>query len=250
MPPRFELNSIGLWLWNLFWGEDERGHVVWVVHRAFADGKIELSRSLSGMTAKTRRVHGNNNWVSCENAPPREDSFRRDTLPLDRWNLMVHYAQQRYGTANLNVNLCWSNDFRKFHCSRTSTKGEETRGKLNGLMSNLLRRPFNPETKVGASDQIFNENLKANDSAIDKFLSKQIERFRNYATKGCLGNGWQLTGRVLLVRAPATIKVCCGESLRTLIMEFLQRIHCSGKTLCGTFLRLKYRKKWTSETQK
>lgn len=45
-------------------------------------------------------------------------SFRRDTLPLDRWNLMVHYAQQRYGAANLNMNLCWSDDFRKFHCKR------------------------------------------------------------------------------------------------------------------------------------
>lgn len=155
MPPRFELNSIGLWLWNLF---RARGGERCCVCRAQCSPKRKLSWVVCWVTWRRRQGECMEITIECRVRMCRwGKSFRRNTLPLDRWNLMVHYAQQRYGTANLNMNLCWSDDFRKFHCRRTSTKGEETRGKLNGLMSNLLRRPFNPETKVRASDQIFNE---------------------------------------------------------------------------------------------
>lgn len=63
------------------------GEMLCVSCTVFAEEKIELSRMLSDMTAKTRGVHGNNNWVSCENVPLWEELstkyFTIESMELD-----------------------------------------------------------------------------------------------------------------------------------------------------------------------
>lgn len=104
MPPRFELNSIGLWLWNLFVAFSK---LSWVECGARSESKW-------GIIIK---------W--CKKCAKEKEE--KSCLPLNRRNLMVDYTRKCDSASHFNVNLCWANNFRKFHWMSVREKQRKLR---------------------------------------------------------------------------------------------------------------------------